>query len=97
VTLQILNVLGACCILASFVTLKLGKLPQESFGFNFLSGVGALLLGYVAVNDHRYGWIVLESVYCVFSARAIYQLYKPSRFIRGSNILDSDAPRISGS
>lgn len=71
--LQLMNIVGAACILGAFVALQTKKLDRDSWGFNLLNVIGSVLLGTVAVFDHRYGWIVMETVWTAVSIRALYR------------------------
>jgi len=69
--LQIMNILGAACILGAFMGLQYKKLRRESPWFNLVNALGSILLGSVAVVDHRYGWIVMEAVWTWISIRTL--------------------------
>lgn len=64
---QLVSLVGAALILAAYVALQRNWLPRESRAYNALNLVGSALLTYVAVKDHRMGFIILEAAWALLS------------------------------
>ena len=64
---QLLSLAGAGLVLIPFVALQLGRMEREDVAFNLLNLAGSSLLAWVAIVDHRLGFIVLEVVWAIFS------------------------------
>lgn len=64
---QLLSLAGAALVLIAFIALQLGRMEREDVAFNLLNFAGSVLLGAVAVADHRLGFIILEVAWAVFS------------------------------
>jgi hypothetical protein len=64
---QLLSLVGAALVLIPFVALQLGRMEREDVAFNLLNFVGSSFLAWVAIADHRLGFIVLEVVWAIFS------------------------------
>jgi len=64
---QLLSLAGAALVLIPFVALQLGRMEREDVAFNLLNLAGSSLLAWVAIVDHRLGFIVLEVVWAIFS------------------------------
>ncbi len=65
--LQILSLVGATLILAAYILSQRGVLGRADRVYNLVNLVGALLLAWVAVDDGRLGFIVLETVWALAS------------------------------
>lgn len=64
---QLLSLAGAALVLVAFVALQLGRMEREDVAFNVLNFFGSVLLAWVAIVDHRLGFIVLEVSWAIFS------------------------------
>jgi hypothetical protein len=64
---QTISLIGAACLLVAYVAAQLRKLPQASALYNALNLIGSGLLAWVAINDRRAGFIVLEVVWALVS------------------------------
>ncbi|HEV2095562.1 MAG TPA: hypothetical protein VGQ82_03580 [Chthoniobacterales bacterium] len=64
---QIISLIGASLILAGYVGLQRGWLDRTDRSFNVLNFVGSALLTWVALIDHRLGFIVLEGAWALLS------------------------------
>ena len=64
---QLLSLAGALLVLIPFVALQLGRMEREDVAFNLLNFAGSTLLAWVAIADHRLGFILLEVVWALFS------------------------------
>ena len=65
--LQLLSLAGAALVLIAFIALQLGRMEREDVAFNLLNFAGSVLLGWVAIVDHRLGFIILEVAWAFFS------------------------------
>ena len=70
---QLMSVTGAVLVLVAFGCLQTGKLDRRNRWFNLLNLVGSLMLGAVAVHDHRWGFIGLEFIWAAFSVPPLFQ------------------------
>lgn len=73
---QLTSALGAVAMLGSYVGLQVGALSSTSRSFNAINFLGAFLLGACAVLDERWGFIVLEGVWCAVSLAAFVKAKK---------------------
>ena len=64
---QLLSLAGAVLVLIAFIALQLGRMEREDPAFNLLNFAGSVLLAWVAIVDHRLGFIILEVVWALFS------------------------------
>ena len=64
---QLLSLAGAALVLIAFVALQLGRMEREDVAFNVLNFFGSVFLAWVAIVDHRLGFIVLEVSWAIFS------------------------------
>ncbi len=64
---QILSLIGAVLVLTGYVALQREWLAREDRLFNLLNCVGAGLLTWVAVEDRRIGFIILEGAWALLS------------------------------
>lgn len=64
---QTISLIGAALILAAYVALQRGWLGRQHRSFHFLNLVGSALLCWVAVEDRRVGFIVLEGAWALLS------------------------------
>ena len=51
----------------------LGRMEREDVAFNVLNFAGSVLLGWVAIVDHRLGFIILESAWAAFSLVPLFR------------------------
>ena len=70
---QLMSVTGAVLVLIAFGCLQTGKLDRHDRWFNLLNFVGSMMLGAVAVHDHRWGFIGLEFIWAAFSVPPLFQ------------------------
>ena len=70
---QIISLVGAAMILAGYIGLQLGRFSREDRLFNMLNFAGSALLTWVAVNDWRFGFIVLEAAWALLSIPGMFR------------------------
>jgi hypothetical protein len=68
---QVLQVVGALCVLAGFAGSQFGVVRVESRVYLVLNLVGSAVLAALAAADSQYGFLLLEGVWAVVSAWAI--------------------------
>jgi predicted anti-sigma-YlaC factor YlaD len=74
---QLLSLAGAALVLVAFVALQLGRMEREDVAFNVLNFAGSVLLAWVAIVDHRLGFIVLEVAWATFSLIPLFRRRSP--------------------
>ena len=70
---QSLSLVGAALILAGYIGLQLGRFSREDRLFNALNFIGSALLTWVAVNDWRVGFIILEAAWALLSVPGMFR------------------------
>jgi fluoride ion exporter CrcB/FEX len=72
---QVLSVVGALMVLTAYALIQSGIWRELDAGYLALNIIGSLLLGVVAVEDQRVGFILLEFAWaglgCIGVVRAI--------------------------
>ena len=74
---QLASIVGAILILAAYVALQTKRLAAESRAFNLLNAVGAGLLTWVAIEDRRAGFILLEGTWTLLSLIPLFRRTSP--------------------
>ena len=64
---QAMSVIGAVLVLAAYFALQRGWLRGEDRLFSLLNFVGAGMLTWVAIEDRRVGFILLEGMWALLS------------------------------
>jgi hypothetical protein len=72
---QIVQVVGALCVLAGFAAAQFGLLQLESAPYLVLNLVGSAVLAVLAALDAQLGFLLLEAVWALVSAWALARLY----------------------
>ena len=72
---QIFQLAGALVILAAFVAMQLGRMSPNTRIYLWLNLVGSLVLAVAALIGEDWGFLVVETVWAVFSA---WGLLRPS-------------------
>lgn len=69
--LQIMSVVGACCLLGAFFANSRGWIHAQDRSYGVLNFLGAVLLLWVAIVDDRWGFILLEVAWAVIALPTI--------------------------
>jgi hypothetical protein len=64
---QVMSLVGAFMVLGAYFALQRGWLAGEDRIFNLLNFVGAGMLTWVAIEDRRVGFILLEGAWALLS------------------------------
>ena len=76
--LQVLSVVGALLILLPFAAIQTGRLAVQSLIYQVGNFLGSAALGYVAIAERQYGFILLEGVWAAMSLLGLYKWYRKS-------------------
>lgn len=74
---QIISLIGAFMILGAYAANQRGLLGPQHRLYSTLNLVGALLLGWVAIVDQRWGFILLEALWVLVSIPPLIKPPKP--------------------
>lgn len=80
---QIISVFGSLNVLAAFVAAQRGRLGVGTRGYLTLNLVGSTILSAIAVLDQQWGFLLLEGVWAMVSAKSLL----------GTFLKDSDPPK----
>jgi hypothetical protein len=75
---QVIQVVGALMILAGFAAAQTGRLRVDSRLYLVLNLVGSAILAYLAIVEHQWGFVLLETVWALVSA---WGLLRPTRVL----------------
>lgn len=64
---QLVSLLGAIMVLGAYVAYQRGIMGRESRWYNFLNFAGAALLTWIALEDRRWGFVLLEATWALLS------------------------------
>ncbi len=73
---EVLQVVGAVFILIAFAAIQRGTMEPHARSYLVLNLVGGLVLGYVAVAEKDWGFLLLETVWTIVSAWGLLQVMR---------------------
>jgi hypothetical protein len=73
---QVIQILGALLILGAFAAAQFGWLDLNSRRYLVANLVGAMILTVLAVEEHQWGFVLLEGVWSLVSAWALVQVLR---------------------
>lgn len=76
---QIISLLGAAMILIAYAGNQRGWMDRTTVWYNLLNFVGSGLLGWVAIVDHRVGFILLEIAWALLSIPPLIEAVRKPR------------------
>jgi fluoride ion exporter CrcB/FEX len=85
--MQIISVVGALMVLVAYGLIQAGTWRELDAGYLALNILGSLLLGIVAIEDRRVGFVLLE-----FAWAGIALVGSPGRFAPGGLRVASKSP-----
>jgi hypothetical protein len=71
---QIVQILGALCVLSGFILTQFGLLRSNSLAYQALNFVGGLILTIFALRERQFGFILLEGVWALVALWGIANL-----------------------
>jgi hypothetical protein len=75
---QVVQIVGALCILAAFAAVQLGRMRVDSRVYLVLNLVGSAILAFLALDQQQWGFVLLETVWALVSA---WSLLRPARVL----------------
>lgn len=73
---SILGVIGALCVVIAYTLLQTNKLQYETYTYNLLNFIGALLLTISLVYNFNLGSFLIEIVWLSVSSYGLYKVWK---------------------
>ena len=73
---QVVQLVGALLILSAYIASQQNRLRNDSVEFLGLNTAGAAILAVIAAVNRDYGFLLLESVWTVVSARGLVRAVK---------------------
>jgi hypothetical protein len=73
---EVMQVVGAVFILIAFAAIQRGTLEPHARSYLVLNLVGGLVLGWVAVAEKDWGFLLLETVWSIVSAWGLLQVLR---------------------
>lgn len=73
---SILGVIGALCVVIAYTLLQTNKLQYETYTYNLLNFIGALLLTISLVYNFNLGSFLIEVVWLSVSSYGLYKVWK---------------------
>ena len=70
---QLVQVVGALLILVAYAGAQMGRLDQRSLSYLWLNLIGSIVLAVLAAVESQYGFLLLEGVWAIVSARSLWQ------------------------
>ena len=70
---QLVQVVGALFILVAYAGAQMGRLDQRSLSYLWLNLIGSIVLAVLAAVESQYGFLLLEAVWAIVSARSLWQ------------------------
>ncbi|MEA2282486.1 MAG: hypothetical protein QOK21_3093 [Solirubrobacteraceae bacterium] len=71
---EVVQVVGALCVLAAFTAAQFGALNTQSWLYLTLNLAGSSVLTVLAALDQQYGFLLLEGVWAIVSAWGLLSL-----------------------
>lgn len=75
---QLIALVGALLVLGAYLALQRGWMAREERVYNAMNFVGAALLTWVAIEDRRVGFILLEGAWALLSLPGTIRGGKPA-------------------
>ena len=73
---EVMQVVGAVLILIAFAAIQRGTLEPHARSYLLLNLMGGLVLGWVAVAEKDWGFLLLETVWSAVSAWGLLQVLR---------------------
>jgi hypothetical protein len=71
---QVIQIVGALLILTAFAAVQLKRMRPDSRLYLTLNLAGSVILAVLALLGAQWGFVLLESVWAVFSAWGLFRL-----------------------
>jgi hypothetical protein len=76
---QVLQIVGACLVLAAFVAAQLRLLDQQGYPYLLLNAVGSAILAVLAYASAQWGFLLLEGAWAIVSLAGIVRRVSAGR------------------
>jgi len=73
---QVVQVVGALLILVAYAAAQFGAMDQHSRAYLVLNLIGSAILAGLAWEERLWGFLLLEAVWAVVSARSLVQVLR---------------------
>ena len=81
-TMQIVSVVGALMVLIAYGLIQAGTWRELDAGYLALNVIGSLLLGIVAIEDRRVGFVLLEFAWAGIALIGVARAVRAKRRVR---------------
>ena len=82
-TMQVISVVGALMVLVAYGLIQAGTCRELDDGYLALNIIGSLLLGIVAIEDRRVGFVLLEFAWAAIAMVGVVRAVRARRATRG--------------
>jgi hypothetical protein len=76
---QVIQVIGALCVLSGFAAVQFRWLDPESLPYLVVNVLGAGLLAVLAFRERQWGFLLLEGVWTAVSVWGLLRLFRVSQ------------------
>ena len=71
---QLVQIVDGLLILVAYAGAPMGRLDQRSLNYLWLNLIGSIILAVLAAVESQYGFLLLEGVWAIVSARSLWRV-----------------------